>query len=434
MSNTAAPPSSPPPTTPLGVDLDAVERGMRAATGTDLTEAKEAVVEALLRLAVQKCTGEGSKGEFIFGVKPSAKLVSGFLLPRFDATGQGDETSDIRIATMGIDLQVAAERFGEIVVIPDLAIYVRMLPTWEDLSDPRHDMAPRSELSRETRQTVEDRARQIINEAIAALPPVEEVSEPDERPGEAVAEAQRARDVADQVEQRIAEEGQPDADARGHNRAAQAAAARAEEIATARRKGAQDRLAARRQRNTAVAVIRREAFNGAFAELGIRLRETRTGATNLRAVTADDLAIDLGSEESQAGSPAVLDDVHPQDTNAGAAAEGTPAEVAAGADIAVRPGAGILDDQIAEPQPIPMKWRRFRLDLGEFRFDCHDAASRDATTAAFTTRVLQQARVVLEAWIGSPEGQRDAYRPKERILPSNFASKTGWERYLDSLR
>jgi hypothetical protein len=68
MSNTAAPPSSPPPTTPLGVDLDAVERGMRAATGTDLTEAKEAVVEALLRLAVQKCTGEGSKGEFIFGV------------------------------------------------------------------------------------------------------------------------------------------------------------------------------------------------------------------------------------------------------------------------------------------------------------------------------------------------------------------------------
>ena len=32
------------------------------------------------------------------------------------------------------------------------------------------------------------------------------------------------------------------------------------------------------------------------------------------------------------------------------------------------------------------------------------------------------------------KAQRDAYRPNERILPSNFASKTSWERYLDALR
>src|SRR4051794_24799328 len=112
MIDPGASPSLKPAPTPLGVNLDSVERRMRAATGTDLTEAKEAVVEALLRLAVQKCTGEGNAGEFIFGVKPSAKLVSGFLLPRFDATGQGDETSDIHIATMGVDLQVSAECSG----------------------------------------------------------------------------------------------------------------------------------------------------------------------------------------------------------------------------------------------------------------------------------------------------------------------------------
>src|SRR5258708_6265019 len=129
MTDAAPPPRAQSPKTPRGVNLDAVERGMRNASSTDLTEAKEAVVEALLRLAVQKCTGEGGAGEFIFGVKPSAKLVSGFLLPRFDATGQDDETSDIHIATMGIDLQIAAERSTEIVVVPDLAIYVRMLPT-----------------------------------------------------------------------------------------------------------------------------------------------------------------------------------------------------------------------------------------------------------------------------------------------------------------
>ena len=112
-------------------------------------------------------------------------------------------------------------------------------------------MVPRSELSRETRQAVEDRARQYINEAIAALPPIEEASEPDERPGDAVAEAQRARELADQAEQRIAEEGQPDADARGQNRAAQAAAQRAEghrDGSPPRRAGSTRRAAAKKHR------------------------------------------------------------------------------------------------------------------------------------------------------------------------------------------
>jgi hypothetical protein len=434
MTDAAIPSLAQPAGTPRSVDLDAVEREMRNVSGTDLTEAKEAVVEVLLQLAVQKCTGEGPAGEFIFGVKPSSRLVSGFLLPRFDATGQGDETSDIHIATMGIDLQVAVDRSGEIAAVPDISIYVRMLPTWEDLNDPRHDMVPRSELSRETRQAVEDRAREYINEAIAALPPVAEATEPDERPADAIAAAERARDLADQAEQRIAEEGEPDADARGQNRAAQTAAQRAEEIAAVRRQGAQERLAARRQRNAAVAAIRREAFNRAFADLGIRLRETRTGATNARIVTADDLAADLGSEESQAGTPPPPEGAQPQDAGADAATYGTPAEVAAGADFAVRPDAGILDDRFAERQPIPMKWRRFNLELGEFRFNSHDAAARDAASAAFAARVLEQARAILGAWIATPEGQRDAYRPNERILPSNFASRPNWERYLDELR
>ena len=70
-----------------------------------------------------------------------------------------------------------------------------------------------------------------------------------------------------------------------------------------------------------------------------------------------------------------------------------------------------------------MKWRRFNLELGEFRFNCHDAAARDAVSASFAARVLEQARAILGAWIATPEGQRDAYRPNERILPSNFAQE-----------
>ena len=92
----------------------------------------------------------------------------------------------------------------------------------------------------------------------------------------------------------------------------------------------------------------------------------------------------------------------------------------------MRADAGVLDDQFAERQPIPMKWHRFRLELGEFRFDCQDAAARDAASAAFAALVLEQARSVLGAWIGlnSPEGQRDAYRPDPATLTQQFREQS----------
>jgi len=426
MTDTTTPSDRAQPAGPSGINLDAVER-----SGTDLTEAKEAVVEGVLQLAIERCTGEGAAGEFVYGMKPSAKFVSSFLLPRFDAS-QEDETSDIHIATMGIDLQVAAERSGEIIVEPEISIYVRLLPTWEELSDRRHEMMPRSELSRETRQQVEDRARQYINEALAALPPLDEPVEPDERPGDAVAEADRAQDTADQAELTAAEQGDPES--RGHSRAAQEAAQRLERVATARQQAVQVRLAARRQRNAAVAAIRRDAFSRALAELDVRLQEENARGAAARAVRAEDLATDIGSEDTQPDLPEPLVEAGERDGETPPPADGEPAAVAAGAVIMLRPDAGILDDRIAERQPIPIKWRRFRLHLGEFRFDCHDEASRTAASDAFRARVLEEARAVLAAWIDSPEGQRDAYRPNERILPSQFASKANWERYLDQLR
>jgi hypothetical protein len=400
MTDTAVPGQAPRP--PLTVDLDAVERTMSAASGSDLTEAKEAIVEALVQLGVRRCTGEGRDGEFIFNSKPAAKLVSGFLLPRFDPTGQDDETSDIHIATMGMDFQVAAQQSGDIAIVPHFSIYVRVLPSWEELSDPRYDMMPRSEVSRDIRQIAEDRARQYINEARAALPQLDDPDEPDERPADAAADAQRARDAADQAEQRL-EEGGADAETRGASEAAQASARRAEEIARARSQAVQRRLAARRERNAALTAIRQDAFTRAFAELGIQLRDARPGAAGpMRPLRAD------GSGEPGAAPAPDTDDV------------------AAGIQIVVRSDAGVLDDALAERQPIPMKWRRFHFDLGEYRLDCHDPAAREAAAVAFATRVVQQTQGVLTEWLATDEGQRDAYRPNERILPSHFASKASW--------
>jgi hypothetical protein len=106
---------------------------------------------------------------------------------------------------------------------------------------------------------------------------------------------------------------------------------------------------------------------------------------------------------------------------------------AAGALGPLRPNTGQLDDQHAAPQPIPQKWQRMQLELGEFRFDYGDRASIDQAMSRFRQRLLAQVDALLGAWVGSEVGQQQAYRPGERILPSHFASREAWDAYLAAL-
>jgi hypothetical protein len=410
------------------VDLDALERRMRTSGGTDLTEAKEAIVDALLGLALNRCTGSGLDGAVIYGMRPSSRFVSGFLLPRFDETGLEDETSDIRIATMGVDFQLSTEGSGDIVVRPEAAIYVRELPTWDEIIDPRHEMMPQVQLSRQTRQEVERRARDYIAVAIGALPQFED-EESDERPGDATAEAEQARETADAAEDASADQGSVDVEARGVARATAQAAQRAEAVAQGRRDLQERRTATRRERISAIATIRREAFDRAFAELGIRLMEPGQDGAAVRLVASTDLLDDV-------------DDVTAPDNNEPAAealevpeetAEEGP-QPAAGAIGTLRPGGGRIDDNHAAPQPIPQKWRRIHLSLGEFSFDPSDEASIEAASGAFSARLTSSLTEVLSAWLATQDGQDNAYRPGERIFPSHFATRESWDAYLSALR
>ena len=408
------------------VDLEALERAMRADQGTDLTEAKEALVDSLVGLTARRCTGEGPEGAIIYGARPSSKLVSGFLLPRFDQTGLEDETSDIRIATMGLDLQLAANVSGDVIIRPEVSVYIRLLPSWEEIADPRYDMAPQVQLSREARHMVEDRARAYINERIAALPPADDDPDP-EQSGDAVAVAEQAREVVDTAAELQAEGGGDDAEARGAAQANVEVAERAERIARARQGESARRTAARRDRIAAIAAIRRKAFDRAFAELGIHLVTGGPDGVVERLITAADLAEPERSDVSEATSETIL-----PETEETIEEEGPPP--ATGAVGLVRPGVGRVDDHHAAPQPIPQKWRRLSLELGEFRFDYGDPGSRDAAVAAFPVQLLLQLDAALTAWIGSEEGQRDAYRPGERVMPSQFADRDSWEGYLGELR
>ena len=90
-------------------------------------ELKEAVCDAVLDRTRRVVTGEGSHG-----AATSRVLSSGFILPRLNEDGD-DESSDIRIASHGMDLRIRASDCGAVQVRPSFWVYVRALPTFQDL-------------------------------------------------------------------------------------------------------------------------------------------------------------------------------------------------------------------------------------------------------------------------------------------------------------
>ncbi|MEC5293241.1 DEAD/DEAH box helicase [Aurantimonas sp. C2-4-R8] len=68
----------------------------------------------------------------MLGRSPRRGIVAGQLLPRFDAAGE-DDTSDIRIAAIGVDLVVRSGLHGKVRLTPEFSAYVRVIPVWTDL-------------------------------------------------------------------------------------------------------------------------------------------------------------------------------------------------------------------------------------------------------------------------------------------------------------
>lgn len=101
---------------------------------------REAVVEGVVRRAHDRLTGRGVHGDVLFGDAPSRLLAAGFLLPArrqaapdTPAGPENDATSPIHLSSVGMSFQIERQAEGEIAVTPQGAVYVRMLPTVEDL-------------------------------------------------------------------------------------------------------------------------------------------------------------------------------------------------------------------------------------------------------------------------------------------------------------
>jgi hypothetical protein len=137
-------------------------------------ELKEAVCDALTNALVQRVTGGDGRGRNLLGSSPRRGIFAGQLLPRFDASGQDDETTDIRVAAVGVDLIAVAGCGGPIRITPRFSVYLRVMPDWLDLA-PRGELEFDFHLQRNIQQQIDDAIRTGRGPALQA----EGVDKPD---------------------------------------------------------------------------------------------------------------------------------------------------------------------------------------------------------------------------------------------------------------
>lgn len=97
---------------------------------------KEAVVDSLLGNLSGRLAGRGEFYEVIYGNKPSATLLTEFIVPRPAEERDGDEEADpIRISAHGLDFQVESDEAEALFVVnASTAVYVRILPTADEIA------------------------------------------------------------------------------------------------------------------------------------------------------------------------------------------------------------------------------------------------------------------------------------------------------------
>lgn len=122
------------------------------------TTLKEAIAESLLTNLNLAVSGGGARGRIVLGHRPSVHYVSGFLESIAVARNSGaevDETSNpIHTITMGMDFQTVRGSGAVIHAKAKGSIYVRVLPTTQDL------------ISNTTQLTLQQSVRREINERI----------------------------------------------------------------------------------------------------------------------------------------------------------------------------------------------------------------------------------------------------------------------------
>lgn len=308
-------------------------------------ELEEAVCDSFLGMLQARATGAGNLGAVLYRSLPSRQLVSGFLLPKYDAAGD-DVTNDIKVAVHGMDFRMRLGEKRTVIVEPAASVYVRLLPSADDLFDPemahRWSLLPRSRFKPEEEREIRERIKERMTET---RPTRETNAEYKQRRARITAEvfAQKGvvlrGDAADAVE--MGDHAGPD-DQRP----------RRADHAADRRTQAQD-----------------------------------TGQDALEEVPHADAANSVGTGHE----------------------DGDDDENGRGHGMAVVGGGHVIPDELAVREPIPQKWLRLPLDLPPFEFDPSDPTWRTGL-AAYNVILAAAPLNAVRAFLATQEGHNWAYR------------------------
>lgn len=143
---------------------------MKAKTSAELAgidvELKEAVCDALVNMITRRASGTDEAGRVVYGKTPRRSVFSGQLLPRMSRENE-DETSDIKIAAIGMDFNIDAESSSQLTVAPQFSVYLRVLPTWEEISTERFGIAIDFKLRKDKKQEIDHEIRERRQELYA---------------------------------------------------------------------------------------------------------------------------------------------------------------------------------------------------------------------------------------------------------------------------
>lgn len=132
---------------------------------------KEAVVDSLLNGLSARLAGRGDFYKVIYGAKPSAALMSEFIVPMPAEERGGDEEADpIRISAHGMDFQIRSAATGTTLGVSLTgALYVRILPT-EDEVKPGGRLEAKFPLTRDARADIRSKVKDALGKLVTELP------------------------------------------------------------------------------------------------------------------------------------------------------------------------------------------------------------------------------------------------------------------------
>lgn len=132
---------------------------------------KEAVVDSLLNGLSARIAGRADFYKLVYGTKPSAALMSEFILPMpADERGGDEEADPIRISAHGMDFQIRSSASGATLGVSLTgAVYVRIMPT-EDEVKPGGRLEATFPLTREARAEIRGKVRDALTRLSNQLP------------------------------------------------------------------------------------------------------------------------------------------------------------------------------------------------------------------------------------------------------------------------